>query len=266
MTVKAVGWKKSDIDDAINNWVEVKGLSYSDKKTFLSEELGFNPPHQLVEQLSAVPDSRLPMFMKLFSLGLKRFCFQLACVKVPKNMRELYIWLHKKAVHKYGDIIQQAVFIIYEQEKLNIDLWRQCMRFSFHGIETNVTEYELMKIESALNDWAIIKTDGDVITLDVEYKKALSSIASKPITNPMLLAACKSILNNEKLEGTKIESQAVNTISKALVTIGKKDDARKLLADRGFVQRAGKLGLLTEAGFQILSLTCVLNRIHICSE
>ena len=24
MTVKAVGWKKSDIDDAINNWVEVK--------------------------------------------------------------------------------------------------------------------------------------------------------------------------------------------------------------------------------------------------
>ena len=57
MTVKAVGWKKSDIDDAINNWVEVKGLSYSDKKTFLSEELGFNPPHQLVEQLSAVPDS-----------------------------------------------------------------------------------------------------------------------------------------------------------------------------------------------------------------
>ena len=230
-----------------------KGLSYSDKKTFLLEELGFNLPHQLVEQLSAVPDSRLPMFMKLLSLGLKRFCFQLACVKVPKNMRELYLWLHKKAMHKYGDIIQHAVFIIYEQERLNKDLWRECSRYSSKGIETNITEYELMKIESALNDWAIIKTDDDLITLDIEYRKALSSIASKPTTHSMMLAACRSILNNEKLEGTKIESQALKTISKALVNIGKKDEARKMLADRGFVQRAGILGLLTEEGFKYIN-------------
>lgn len=246
MTVKSLGWKKSDIDDSINNWIEVKGLSYSDKKTFLNEEIGFNPPHQLVEQLSAVPDSRLPMFMKLLSLGLKRFCFQLASVKVPKNMQELYIWLHKKALHKYGDVVQQAVLVIYDQGGLNMDLWRECLRFSSKGIETNITDYELMKIESALHDWAIIKTEDDVITLDIEYKKALSSITYKPTTNSILLAACKSILNSKKLDGTKIESHALNFVSKAFVNVGQKDDARKLLADRGFVQRAGRLGLLTE--------------------
>ena len=103
-----------------------------------------------------------------------------------------------------------------------------------------------MKIESALNDWAIVKTENDVITLDIEYKKALSSITSKPTTNSILLAACKSILNKRNLEGTQIESQALNVVSKAFVNVGKKDDARKLLADRGFVQRAGRLGLLTE--------------------
>ena len=68
--------KNSTFAQLIDNWVDVRGLTYSDKRDFFVEKLSMKPTPKMTRQLSNIRDSALPDYMNLLCLGLKRFCYR----------------------------------------------------------------------------------------------------------------------------------------------------------------------------------------------
>ena len=79
-------------------------------------------------------------------------------IEIPTNFTLLYDWLLKCASAKYGDHLISALEIIKENQSIDKNLWLLSIEYGRNGSRLNLTNFEKMKIVSALRDWAIETT------------------------------------------------------------------------------------------------------------
>ena len=84
--------------------------------------------------------------------------FQSVEIEIPTNFTLLYDWLLKCASAKYGDHLISALEIIKENQAIDKNLWLLSIEYGRNGSRLNLTNFEKMKIVSALRDWAIETT------------------------------------------------------------------------------------------------------------
>ena len=187
--------------------------------------------------------------MKLLALGLKRFCYSLQSVKVPRDFTHLYKWLLEQSVNKYGAAIDNAIEVIYNagSDGISRDIWLRAMKFGQNGAKINISEFEILKFQSVLLDWAVVVSNKDgTIKLTEKFSIAYSKMKRKLEPTRNLLSACLSLINESSIySGTKLMAEALKMLPSAYFKLGEIDSCKRLLYNRGFIQSAAKQNVLS---------------------
>ena len=139
--------------EVVSNWLEIPNLNPIDKQLLMNSYLGFKAPSDFHTRVQTAPDSRFPEFLKLFSIGLNRFCNELHEIEIPRSFSDLGLFLIEKAAEQYGTIVKSAVTMLLDGP-IDSDDWTKSLKYDRSGNEMKI-RFDLFHIVAALRDWLI---------------------------------------------------------------------------------------------------------------
>ena len=81
------------------------------------------------------------------------------------------------------------------------------MKYGTNGKQIDIPDFEVLRIQSALMDWAVITKEGGFVALDENFRSAI--FPSKSQKRPrMLVSACLSFIKEQNNSGTTILAEA----------------------------------------------------------
>ena len=232
--------------ESVTNWLDLPELNSSDKQSILNAYLGFSAPSGLQTRVHAASDSRFPRFLKLFALGLKRFCHNLTDLDVPSSFSDLGLFLLGRAKIYYGLIVESAIAMLLDGPIQFDDLIRS-LQFDANGNEVEIDHFRLLQVTTAMDEWIVNIDDTSTVSLSSYFKDVFAkkiSKSSRENARKQRISHYNRVINNESSAGCQMELTAYCNVVRLHLLNGEVTYSKELLNNWTFVKEATKIGAL----------------------
>ena len=117
--------------------------------------------------------------MKIFAIGVKRFCHNVSDLDVPSSFDNLGLFLLRHAQAFYGSVVESAIAMLLDGA-MHFDDWTAALQYDSSGSLVAMDEFHLLRIATSLDEW-ICDFDGQFVTLSSQSGFEIPCL-SRPIT------------------------------------------------------------------------------------